>query len=676
MFTFAKLTSVTMTLRLKPFLLAGVATIATTVATLALTHATPAMADPASAPADAVAGRLSAAPPSGIKAPDVLMAAEAEDSLMTAPSAPGDMSFVPAAKPMLDANMAVDNAYNAAEAMAAALVDTRALAGHKLTDPQLATLPTDMAESNAADTTPAVTEEIEAEATEATETTETIEIFSGDVPLRHEVITLPPVPSAKPAGTVSKPRAGNSQDLMRHAVADQGDTPLDTVLGAISADKLSPVQVAEFAQTRSVIAGDLPEIIARAIANHPQVLGRQAEFRASEEAVREERSNLFPTFSAEGFSGYRNTDNRTTRGRATRGANGDGDVSAWATEGTLRLSQLIYDFGTTPNSIDAARSRLGESQFLEADSQEQIGLRAVDAYLSVLQSTANRGFAQLNVDFHIQTLNDVTQRANAGAGDEGDVRQTESRLALAREFLFGFEEALDIAKADFIEAVGEAPGDLAPVGVPAEPVPATVADALTIAIEENPFINAASFAAEGVEHEADAAFGAFYPRFDLDVSYTRGDDVNGIGGRDEETRALVRMVWDIPTGGGEIATRKRLENLQEAAEQEQEERIRLIEEEVRSSYAEVEKTRLQVEQLEIRVEAANGVVDAYQQQFSAGRRTLLDLLDSENERFLARVALNNGQTDLIRSHYRLFAAMGRLRQVLALPDELADTPLR
>ena len=709
---------VTVTLRIKPLLLAGVAS-------LALTHAVTGLSW-ADATDATITGRLDNAPASTIKAPDTLMAIEVEEEWLaeqaddtpapvvevdveslntnnndipsrlpqissavtgvivdpsenntTVFAAPGALDFVPAAKPVVSATSNVHSAYNAAEAMAAALADTTGRLGPKLAVDQVATLP-----EQADDETAEIEVEVETVTTPETDETvdderlETIEIFSGDMPVKENVIVLPPVPSAKPAGSETMPKASNTSELMQNSVADNSGASFDFVLGAVNAESLTPVQVAEFAQTPKTRNGDLAEIIALAITNHPQVLGSQAEFRASEEAVREERSNLFPTLSLEGFTGYRNTDNRATRGRTTRGADGRSDVSAWASEGTLRLNQLIYDFGTTYNTIDAARSRLGESQFVEADSQEQIGLRAVEAYLFVQQTEANQGFAEQNVAFHIETLDDVTQRANAGAGDEGDVRQTESRLALAREFLLGFEEAAEIAKADFIEAVGEAPGNLAPVSVPTEPVPETVADALTIAIEENPFITAATFAADSLAHETDAAFGAFYPRFDLDVSYTRGDDVSGIGGKDEETRALVRMVWDLPTGGGEYATRRRLENLQEAAEQEQEERIRLIEEEVRSSYAEVQKTTLQVEQLEIRVESADGVVDAYQQQFGAGRRTLLDLLDSENERFLARVALNNGQTELIRAHYRLFTAMGRLRHVLGLPNELADTPLR
>ena len=626
-----------MSLRTKQFLLTSAATMAITIA----------LATPSSASANdandligqPVVGRLANAAPSSQKAPAFL----------------GTDNDAPAAEATAPAETTAETT---AASMASELADAQMqrLKG-QLTE-QIATLPP-LAEAAATPAEEPVAESTTELATDDVE--EVVEIFSGDIPVREKIIILPPVP-------MSKPVSGSFHQSQRNDDMPQTEMLTESVL-ASSADM---VQVADASQVAQAVTGDMAAVILKAIENHPQVLGRRASLEASNEAVKIERSDLFPTLSAEGFTGYRNTDNRTTRARPTRGANGDGDVSAWASEGTLRLRQLLFDFGKSPNEIDAAKSRLSESQFVEADSEEQIGLRAVEAYLSVQQSKMNTELAERNVDAHLTTLDNVSRRADAGAGDTGDVTQTESRLALAREILLGFEEALDIAQADFKEAVGEMPGMLSPAKVPVIPVPDQVDEAIEIAKTENPFIVAAGHAAEGFGHDADAAFGDFYPRFDLDLSYTRGDDVSGIGGRDEETRALVRMVWDIPVAGGEIANRKRLLRLQEAAELEQEERIRLIEEAVRTSYAQVKRTETQIEQLRLRADSADGVVEAYQKQFGAGRRTLLDLLDSENERFLARVALNNGEIDLIRANYQLFTAMGRLRQVLGLPAKLVE----
>ncbi|MEM6902319.1 MAG: TolC family protein [Pseudomonadota bacterium] len=679
-----------------------------------------------------VLGRLDRAPTSGAElAPEWLGDSEAVSDQASANPAPDQQ-----VTPQTDGADHLADAYAKAEAMAAALTDNQILDSKEWLADQLAELSgeakpvvTEDADSEAVTQVPAaltkplqavaqpldqsgdpqldqpVAEIAEAAADEAVSSSHdaeagqaagATEIFNGDVPVKTELVILSPVPVpvVKPA-TPAMPVGSDAEPLGLTISVDESDIEISadqpseaeitttevtteattdaTVLATASGLTRDFEQVAQAAIVDAGQAsGTVSAIINLAIQNHPRVLGDRASVRASREALREQRSDFFPTLSLEASSGYRNTDNRTTRARPTRGPGGDPDVTGFANEGTFRLQQLLFDFFATPNLVDAARQRLSQSQFVEADSQEQIGLRAIEAYLLVQQFRRNASFARDNVDFHVATLEDIQRRAEAGAGDSGDVSQTESRLALAREVLLGFEEQLAIAQADFKEAVGSMPGELGPLNPPTQPIPDTVGEAVTIATEENPFITASRFNAHGLAHEVEAATGDLYPRFDADVSYNRGHDVDGLGGSEEETRALVRMVWDLPTGGAEFAARKRLMREKEAAEQETEERFRLIEEEVRSSYAEVTITEQQIEQLADRVDSANAVVDAYQRQFEAGRRTLLDLLDSENERFLSRVSLNNGQSDLIRANYRLFTAMGRLRQVLDLDNALVD----
>jgi len=498
-----------------------------------------------------------------------------------------------------------------------------------------------------------------------------VEIFIGDTPVRTDIVILSPVPVPPP-----KPSVPDVIEINAPAPANIAGSR-GTILASASRDlpALSAEALADGAQVAAAETTDKPaskwdsvqEVIFKAIEHHPRVLGRRAEIDVSDAEVSIAQSDFFPVLSVEAFSGYRNTDNTTTRAQP-----GGGNVEAWANQGTARLRQLIFDFMTTPSRFEAAKNRLIESQFVEADSQEQIGLRAVQAYLAVQRATLNLSYSRENVDFHTTTLRDIRKRAEAGAGDGGDVSQTESRLALAREFMLGFEEALAIAEADFKEAVGSMPGKLQPIKEPPVALPETVDAAVDIAFNENPQVIAAVKSVDAFGESADAAFGDQFPRFDLDLSYNRGNDVDGLGGNDEESRAVVRMSWELPTGLGKYKEYKRQLRLRDAAQQQTEERLRLVEESVRTSYAEVEKTREQIEQLKLRVNSARDVVTAYDKQFGAGRRTLLDLLDSENERFLAKVALNNGISDYVSAHYRLFTAMGRLRQALGLPTTLVE----
>ena len=197
-------------------------------------------------------------------------------------------------------------------------------------------------------------------------------------------------------------------------------------------------------------------------------------------------------------------------------------------------------------------------------------------------------------------------------------------------------------------------------------MPSTVDEAIVDANRFNNSLRSAAYRVEAFGHDADAEYDRLFPRLDIDVSQSRGTDVETFGGISEDTRALLRLSWDFPTGGEKFARRDRASNLRLAAAERMHERQRETEQRVRISYSDVQKSTERLVPLKDRVAASDAVVDAYQKQFEAGRRTLLDTLDAENERFLAKVAYNDGEYENLRARYRLFSAAGRLREALGV----------
>lgn len=399
-----------------------------------------------------------------------------------------------------------------------------------------------------------------------------------------------------------------------------------------------------------------------ALENHPLVKGRKATAQARDHEVRAERSAYYPVVSVDAYTGWHETENNATRAALS----GDDAVDRWESEGEIGARQLIWDFGVTDNRVEAAKSREAEAGADIQDGQEEIALRAAGAYLDVLRALENLELSRLNVAKHEKTLEDVQLKEKAGAGDGGDVAQTESRLALARAFLIQYEESLLSAQAGFREAVGYLPAELTRPQFPELQVPPSIDEAITDAYRFNNGLRSASYRVEAFGHDAQAEHDRLFPRLDVDVSHSRGEDTSTDGGTSEDTRALLRLSWDFPTGGEKFARHDRASNLRLAASERLRERQRQVEEDVRVAYTDLHKTGERLEPLKQRVAASEMVVNAYKQQFEAGRRTLLDTLDSENELFLAKIALNDGEYEYLRNHYRLFAASGRLREALGI----------
>ena len=440
------------------------------------------------------------------------------------------------------------------------------------------------------------------------------------------------------------------------SVVANGDASRPSQMALIDASEVQPT-LAKTPET----AEQLSKAVFNALETHPLVKGRKATAQARDHEVRAERSAYYPLVSVDAYTGWHDTKND-----ATKTASGDDSVDRWESEGEIRARQLVWDFGVTDSRVDAAKSREAEAGADIQDGQEEIALRAAEAYLDVIRALENLEFARHNVAKHEKTLRDVNLKEQAGAGDGGDVAQTESRLALARAFQIQFEEVLENAESRFREAVGYSPAELTRPQLPDLAVPSTVDEAILDANRFNNSLRSAAYRVEAFGHDADAEYDRLFPRLDIDISQSRGTDVETFGGISEDTRALLRLSWDFPTGGEKFARRDRASNLRLAAAERMHERQRETEQRVRISYSDVQKSTERLVPLKDRVAASDAVVDAYQKQFEAGRRTLLDTLDAENERFLAKVAYNDGEYENLRAHYRLFSAAGRLREALGV----------
>ena len=171
-------------------------------------------------------------------------------------------------------------------------------------------------------------------------------------------------------------------------------------------------------------------------------------------------------------------------------------------------------------------------------------------------------------------------------------------------------------------------------------------------------------AATVAQHEASKQ--AFYPRFDLELGARYGDDLDGTEGRDDDMTAMLRMRYNLFAGGKDKARSAQTARLINEAKEVRNNTYRQVVESMRLSWAAYEATQQQLTYLENYVTASEKTRGAYAKQFNLGKRTLLDLLDTENELFEARRARVNAWHDNQLAQYRILVAMGKLKEYLGV----------
>lgn len=408
------------------------------------------------------------------------------------------------------------------------------------------------------------------------------------------------------------------------------------------------------------MATTLREAVSLAVSTHPSVGRSKASMRALEQEKAEARAGWFPTFDINADAGWEHSENFFTR---NDGEGGDSkDLFRRLAGG--EVVQNIFHGGRTVNETAAARARVESALQQVVDSEEQIALRAASAYLDVLRARHIVRLSEQNLTAHLEVRNDIQYKLKRGSSDSGDVNQAEARVALARTRLNRARGQLREAEAGYLEAVGQAPDGLEAPRPPYDAVPASIEQAVLAASQNNPLVLAAGSTIDARDRERAAARAAYFPSFDLKLGGAYGQDINGVEDDDIHAQGLVVMNYNLYSGGADTARVRRAAERAGEARQRQAEVRRQIEERMRVEYTAMQTARENLPLAEARAQSAAGVVSAYLDQFTIGRRSLLDVLDVVNELFEANVSVVSTDTEMMRASYRVLAIAGALRQTL------------
>jgi adhesin transport system outer membrane protein len=412
-----------------------------------------------------------------------------------------------------------------------------------------------------------------------------------------------------------------------------------------------------------VQAETLGDVVKVAVTTHPAVAASQAAQRAREAQISEERSTYFPTLDLTADYGLRVVQNSTTRSRDP------GSSTDTYTHGTalfqVQATQMVFDGFDTINRERAAKIRAQAAIDETRDVEEDVALRAAQAFLQVLRDRLIEELAIENVKSHTAVRDDMKVKAEGGGNSIADLRQAESRLFQARARLEELRGVLRDSIANYLEAVGTLPGSLEPPAIAESAFPQSIDEAIALALDSNPGINSAVKTVSARMVDLETLSSPYWPNLTLEATHTRSDDAAGISNTDFETTALAVLRYNIFRGGLDKARRGRAQELISQATNLEADAKRTVEEQMRIDYNAYDVARKSIPLLEQRVDFSAEVLQAYSEQFALGQRTLLDVLDIENELFTAEVALAEAETNLLFGQVRVLATMGKLVETVA-----------
>nr|ALV86452.1 membrane protein [uncultured bacterium 18] len=397
----------------------------------------------------------------------------------------------------------------------------------------------------------------------------------------------------------------------------------------------------------------------KAIAANPEVAQRLNALRASNAAVDGVRGGLLPRVDLEAGVG-RTSDRITTRNPEGESLSRGGVA--------LSVNQLLWDANLIRSDIERAGHEQRARWFEFLDVTEGTALEAVRAHHDVMRQRVLVALAEDNYVQHKYANTQIESRVRAGVGRGVDLEQAKARLALAESNLTTETANLHDVTARYARVVGELPpqriGKAAPSGAG---LPASAGEAGTLAVQTSPAISAAIENLRAARATTKGREGQMWqPRVEARLRSGTGRNFDGVPDQKRDTSAEVVLNWNLYNGGSDQARVRQAVDTVNQASDIRDKTCRDTRQQAAIALNDTLKYLQTLESLDRNVLAIEKARDAYRQQFDIGQRSLLDLLNAENELFTARRAYANAESDLLVAQARTLAFSQRLTSQLGL----------
>nr|WP_156001176.1 TolC family outer membrane protein [Sphingopyxis sp. MC1] len=330
-----------------------------------------------------------------------------------------------------------------------------------------------------------------------------------------------------------------------------------------------------------------------------------------------------------------------------------------------QLSVPIYQGGAVRNAVKAAEYRVEAGQSDLRATEASIFSQVVGAYMDVIRDQAIVQLNQKNVAVLKTNLQASSDRFEIGDLTRTDVAQSQARLALAEGDLRGAEANLIRSRENYVKLVGDAPVDLQPP--PALPnLPQSVEDAVAIALNNNPDIEAANQRINASRADIGAARAARMPKLSATLGGGYNNNLHSIPAGNtvaenttKSAAAGLSLTLPIFQGGRPSAQVRQAQSRSSQAIETYVATERDVIAQTRGAYAAWQANERVIAATEQAVGANALSLEGVRAENSVGTRSILDILNAEQEYLNAQVQLVSAKRNSYVAAFSVLAAMGK-----------------
>ncbi len=330
----------------------------------------------------------------------------------------------------------------------------------------------------------------------------------------------------------------------------------------------------------------------------------------------------------------------------------------------FKIEQLLFDGGLTSARIDEAVFRDKVNKLLNQSKYDSVILNSIHAYLDLVKYDLRLTLSQKNLKLHEEYLV-IAKDSEALIGEVLDTFEVKAKLHLAKKNYFEEVDNNQIAQNSFFRLTGSVIDD----GVVMPTIDTTIlpddqSEILLLALSQNTTILAQKFKIDEQRAIIDQEDSKFMPTLKLHLGATANDDLMAKDTEKQIYSAKLAFNYNFYSGGRYDASQEREIIFLQESKQVLVSQRDLITDEINSTFTSFKNTKKKINELKEYASVNEEIVKIYKNQFEAGTRTFVDILDMESDLYNVRVQLIDEELKLAALHYTMLSLTSNINSVI------------
>ena len=398
-------------------------------------------------------------------------------------------------------------------------------------------------------------------------------------------------------------------------------------------------------------AESIRDAMASAYQSNPRLDAERARLRATDEEVSRAESGYRPTVSGSADIGHQDSKSRPVSATS-------GETNPWGY--SISVRQSVFNGFRTTNDVAEANAGVKAGRENLRQVETIVLLEAATAYMDVIRDLEIVRIRDNNIAVLSADLEAAKTRRAVREVTKTDVAQAQARRARAVSAADLARANLKTSRAKYERVIGHAPAGLGMPSLRLKNLPHSIEEAWRLAEEQNPNVNSALFREEAARFAVDKVRGELLPEVNLEASFAHREDPNSAFDNQESASISGRVSIPLYDGGEVRARVRQAKHTHVSRIQEIEQARSETQANVTAAWSRLMAANAQVKSDRVQVEANSLALEGVREEEKVGQRTLLDVLNAEQEYLNAQIELIATRHEQVVASYELLAQVGLL----------------